>query len=164
MARTITVITARGRPGRPLTGLLCAQGVEHPEVLPRRAPFGQRPLLPRHRAEAEEVRRSACAGRGAVGSEAPRGGRVSRCPGSGLDRWVPAGGRDCAEHAGPCLWLLSRHPGAGGWRGGNVLDVFRGWSRWDVLVDGLSGDRRKGLGGGSGVCGFWLVGWFEQLQ
>ena len=55
-------------------------------------------------------------------------------------------------------------PGSGRRRGGNVLDVFRGWSQWAVLVDGLSGQRRKGLGRGSGFCGFCLAGWFEQLQ
>ena len=31
-------------------------------------------------------------------------------------------------------------------------------------LSGWSGERWKGLGGGSGACGFWLVGWFEQLQ
>ena len=46
-------------------------------------------------------------------------------------------------------------PGSGRLAGWDILDVHRGWSRWDVLVDGLSGERWKGLGGGSGVCGFW---------
>lgn len=51
---------------------------------------------------------------GAVGSEAPLRGHVSRCAGSGLDRWVPAGGRAWAEHTGLCLWTLSQCQGAGG--------------------------------------------------
>lgn len=61
-----------------------------------------------------------------VGSEAPRRGHVSQCAGSGLDRWVPAGGRDWAENTGLCLWTLSQRQGAGGGGVGMFWMCFEG--------------------------------------